>query len=83
MTLTQSNPHTRAVPQVHCLFAGVDHVLFPELINSPVPLSNARGLFSSSLAEYSILVRGVDGNARARRAFGSLLVLIYNHMRRP
>lgn len=43
--------------QVHCLFAGVDHVLFPELVNGPIPLTNARGLFSSSLAEYGILVR--------------------------
>lgn len=52
--------------QVHCLFAGVDHVLFPELVNGPVPLSNARGLFSSSLAEASILVR-VGGKAKPAR----------------
>jgi phosphoglycerate dehydrogenase-like enzyme len=36
-------------------FAGVDTVLFPELQRSPLPLTNARGLFSSSLAEYVAL----------------------------
>uniref|UniRef100_I2CQU9 D-isomer specific 2-hydroxyacid dehydrogenase n=1 Tax=Nannochloropsis gaditana (strain CCMP526) TaxID=1093141 RepID=I2CQU9_NANGC len=40
---------------IHCIFAGVDHVLFPDLIHSSIPLTNARGLFSSSLAEYGVL----------------------------
>lgn len=37
----------------HC-FAGVDMVIFPELIAAAdrISLTNARGLFSSSLAEY-------------------------------
>jgi phosphoglycerate dehydrogenase-like enzyme len=33
----------------------VDHVLFPELVESSVVLSNAKGLFSNSLAEYVLL----------------------------
>jgi hypothetical protein len=39
------------------VFAGVDHLLFPELVASEVPVTNAKGLFSSSLAEYAIMVR--------------------------
>lgn len=48
-------PRFPNVKWIHCIFAGVDHVLFPALIHSSIPLTNARGLFSSSLAEYSIL----------------------------
>ncbi|CAM9806711.1 unnamed protein product [Choristocarpus tenellus] len=40
---------------MHSRFAGVDHLLFPELIESNVALTNARGLFSPSLAEYAML----------------------------
>jgi len=39
---------------VHSLTAGVENVLFPELIASPVPLTNSRGVFSRSLAEFVI-----------------------------
>ncbi len=40
---------------VHSMSAGVENTLFPELIASPVPLTNARGVFSRSLAEFVIL----------------------------
>ncbi|MCB1488016.1 MAG: D-2-hydroxyacid dehydrogenase [Bauldia sp.] len=40
---------------VHSMSVGVENSLFPELIASPVPLTNARGVFSSSLAEFAIL----------------------------
>jgi phosphoglycerate dehydrogenase-like enzyme len=40
---------------VHSMSAGVENTLFPELIESPVPLTNARGVFSRSLAEFVIL----------------------------
>lgn len=39
---------------VHSLAAGLDTVLFPELISSPVPLTNSRGVFAHSLAEFAI-----------------------------
>jgi len=39
---------------VHSFSAGVENTLFPELIASPVPLTNARGVFSRSLAEFAI-----------------------------
>lgn len=41
---------------IHNRFAGVDNVIFPELVTSDkVCLTNSRGLFSSSLAEYALL----------------------------
>ena len=42
------------VQWVHVGWAGLDGVLFPGLIESPVPVTNARGVFSRSLAEFVI-----------------------------
>jgi phosphoglycerate dehydrogenase-like enzyme len=39
---------------VHSLTAGLDAVLFPELVESPVPLTNSRGAFSQTLGEFVI-----------------------------
>lgn len=39
---------------VHSLSAGVEKILFPELVSSPVILTNARGVFKRSLAEFVI-----------------------------
>ena len=39
---------------VHSRSAGLDGQLFPELVNSPVPLTNGRGVFSSSLGEFAL-----------------------------
>lgn len=39
---------------VHTLSAGVDKVLFPELIESNVPLTNGRGVFKDALAEFAL-----------------------------
>ena len=47
--------HTNRVRWVHSLSAGVEKVLFPELIASDVPLTNARGVFKRSLAEFVVL----------------------------
>jgi phosphoglycerate dehydrogenase-like enzyme len=47
----------RMAPQVrwvHSRSAGLDELLFPELVESPVPLTNARGVFSEILAEFAI-----------------------------
>lgn len=47
----------RMAPQVrwvHSRAAGLDDLLFPELAGSPVPLTNARGVFSGILAEFVI-----------------------------
>ncbi len=40
---------------VHSRFAGLDNTLFPELVASPVPLTNGSGVFSPSLGEFAIL----------------------------
>lgn len=47
-------PLARRVQWIHVLSAGVDKILFPELIASPVPLTNGRGVFKGALAEFSI-----------------------------
>jgi phosphoglycerate dehydrogenase-like enzyme len=47
-------PFAKKVQWVHTLSAGVDKVLFPELIDSPVPLTNGRGAFKDGLAEFAL-----------------------------
>jgi phosphoglycerate dehydrogenase-like enzyme len=44
----------RKVKWIHSASAGVDNVLFPALVESPVILTNARGAFSASLAEFTL-----------------------------
>jgi phosphoglycerate dehydrogenase-like enzyme len=47
-------PLARRVRWVHSLAAGVETILCPELAASPVPLTNGRGVFRGSLAEFTI-----------------------------
>src|SRR4051812_13823072 len=47
-------PNARSVRWVHSLSAGVEGILSPELVNSPVPLTNARGVFAEPLGEFAI-----------------------------
>ena len=42
------------VQWVHSRSAGLDGQLFPELIESPVPLTNGSGVFSQSLGEFAL-----------------------------
>jgi phosphoglycerate dehydrogenase-like enzyme len=44
-------PHVR---WVHSRWAGVDNLLFPELVASDVPLTNGSGVFSQSLGEFAL-----------------------------
>ena len=46
-----ANPGVR---WVHSRSAGLDSVLFPELIDSSVPLTNGSGVFSQSLGEFAL-----------------------------
>jgi phosphoglycerate dehydrogenase-like enzyme len=39
---------------VHFMWAGLDGMLFPELLESQVPLTNGRGIFSEALGEFAI-----------------------------
>ena len=48
-------PFARRVRWIHSMSAGVEKVLFPALIASPVPVTNARGVFKRSLAEFVVL----------------------------
>ena len=47
-------PMGHGLKWVHSLSAGVESIMTPELIASPVPLTNARGVFRASLAEFGI-----------------------------
>jgi phosphoglycerate dehydrogenase-like enzyme len=47
--------HAQRVKWVHSLSAGVEKLLFPALIESPVPVTNAKGVFKRSLAEFAVL----------------------------
>ena len=47
--------HSEHVRWVHSLSAGVDNLLFPELIDSDVPVTNAKGVFKRPLAEFAVL----------------------------
>lgn len=40
---------------IHSLLAGVEKLLVPQVLASDVPLSNARGVFKRSLAEFALL----------------------------
>ncbi len=44
-------PHVR---WVHSRAAGIDNLLFPELVDSPVPLTNGTGVFSPPLGEFAL-----------------------------
>jgi phosphoglycerate dehydrogenase-like enzyme len=67
--------HARTVRWLHSLSAGVEGTLFPALIRSSVPFTNARGVFKRSLAEFAVLgalfhfkkVRRLIENQRARQ----------------
>lgn len=39
---------------VHSRSAGLDSLLFPELVESPIPLTNGTGVFSQSLGEFAL-----------------------------
>ena len=47
--------HAGNVRWVHSLSAGLEKLLFPELVESAVPVTNARGVFKRSLAEFAVL----------------------------
>ena len=67
--------HTGKVKWIHCLAAGLENLLFAELIDSPVTITNARGVFKGSLAEFVIAsmlyfykyIRRLVENQRAHR----------------
>jgi phosphoglycerate dehydrogenase-like enzyme len=55
ITFSEIWEHAPRVKWVHSLSAGVEKMLTPEFVESPVPLTNARGVFKRSLAEFAVL----------------------------
>jgi len=47
-------PRLKRVEWVHSMWAGLEGMLFPELVESAVPLTNSRGVFARSLGEFAI-----------------------------
>lgn len=50
--LREAWPATPSIRWIHATSAGVDALLFPALVESDLPLTNARGIFDRSIAEY-------------------------------
>lgn len=48
----QAWPYADSLGWVHIASAGVDPLMFPELLDSPVVLTNSRGVFDRPIAEY-------------------------------
>lgn len=47
-------PHFRRLKWIHALAAGLDGLLFPELVASEIPLTCSRGVFARSLGEFAV-----------------------------
>jgi len=47
-------PDLPNVKWLHCLSAGLDAVLTPEMIQIPTPLTNSRGVYARSLSEFAL-----------------------------
>jgi len=52
--LSAAVPPAKRAKWIHSLWTGVDNVLCPEILESPLPLTNGRGVFRRPLAEWSI-----------------------------
>ena len=52
--LSAAIPPARRAKWIHSLWTGVDNVLCPEVLASPLPLTNGRGVFRRPLAEWTI-----------------------------
>jgi phosphoglycerate dehydrogenase-like enzyme len=68
-------PISKRVRWVHSRAAGLDHVLFPELVESPIVLTNGRGVFSASLGEFvlaAILYFAKDFRRMVRNQMASM-----------
>lgn len=50
--LREAWPSADSLEWIHATSAGVDALMFPELVNSDVTVTNAQGIFDRSIAEY-------------------------------
>jgi len=44
----------KKVDWIHSRWAGINHLLCPELIENDIPLTNAKGAYSESLGEFCV-----------------------------
>ncbi|MGD2084110.1 MAG: D-2-hydroxyacid dehydrogenase [Chromatiales bacterium] len=66
-------PHARRLQWVHATSAGVDAILFPEMQDSEVPVTNARGIFDRGIAEMVLgyiltFAKDLHGSLRLQQA---------------
>ncbi len=54
ISLKEIWPVTKKVKWVHSMSAGLDTMLFPELVDGPAVLTNARGVYKESLGEFGM-----------------------------
>lgn len=54
ISLKEIWPVTKMVKWVHSMSAGLDTMLFPELVDGPAVLTNARGVYKESLGEFGM-----------------------------
>lgn len=71
LLLRQLWPELKRVRWIHSYSAGVERLLFPELVASPVPLTNGRGIFARPLAEFALasmlhFAKGLRGLVRSQ-----------------
>ncbi len=52
--LTRLLARARKLQWMHTLSAGVEHLLVPELVQSPIPLTNSKGVYSGALGEFAL-----------------------------
>lgn len=52
--LEQLWPSFRRLEWIHAMSAGLEGLLFPQLVESPVVLTNSRGVFARSLGEFAL-----------------------------
>jgi phosphoglycerate dehydrogenase-like enzyme len=55
VNLPQLWQHAGSLRWIHSLAAGVERLLFPALAAGNIPLTNARGVFKRSLAEFAVM----------------------------
>lgn len=54
MLLRKMWPRISRAKWLHTFFAGLESVMFPELVQSPIAMTNAKGLYGRSLGEFAI-----------------------------
>jgi phosphoglycerate dehydrogenase-like enzyme len=54
--LRQALPHARSLSWIQTAGVGIERLLFPELVESDIILTNGAGVYESTLAEYAVML---------------------------